>query len=132
MGHVQGRPRRRGGRYTHLRCRPRECAHSGLRSCGHADRKPRLARWQPHLQPQTAERRAAACGRRARWADRKGAIIRIYAADGTIAASYDVGLPRDGASLGHDLAIGPDGHIYVADVPAGRVLRFQLPSQSDQ
>lgn len=65
-------------------------------------------------------------------ADRKGAIIRIYAADGTITASYDVGLPGDGASLGHDLAIGADGHIYVADVPAGRVVRFQLPFQSDQ
>jgi DNA-binding beta-propeller fold protein YncE len=65
-------------------------------------------------------------------ADRKGAIIRIYAADGTIAASYDIGLPRDDASLGHDLAIGPDGHIYVADVPAGRVVRFQIPTKSDQ
>jgi streptogramin lyase len=65
-------------------------------------------------------------------ADRKGAIIRIYAADGTITESYDIGLPGDGASLGHDLAIGPDGHIYVADVPAGRVVRFQIPAKSDQ
>jgi hypothetical protein len=65
-------------------------------------------------------------------ADRKGAIIRIYAADGTIERSFDVGLPGTDASLGHDLAIGPDGHIYVADVPGGRVVRFKLPAQSDK
>jgi sugar lactone lactonase YvrE len=62
-------------------------------------------------------------------ADRKGAIIRVYGADGTIAASYDIGLPGEDASLGHDLAIGPDGHIYVTDVPGGRVVRFSLPAQ---
>mgnify|MGYP006147763943 CR=1 FL=1 len=65
-------------------------------------------------------------------ADRKGAVIRIYAADGAIEASYDIGLPGKDASLGHDLAIGPDGHIYVADVPAGRVVRFQIPPKSDK
>jgi hypothetical protein len=65
-------------------------------------------------------------------ADRKGAVIRVYAADGTIEASYDISLPGKDASLGHDLAIGPDGHIYVADVPGGRVVRFNLPQQSDQ
>lgn len=65
-------------------------------------------------------------------ADRNGAILRIYAADGFIEASYDIGLPGDDASLGHDLAIGPDGHIYVADVPAGRVVRFKIPAKSDQ
>ncbi|AOL94591.1 peptidyl-alpha-hydroxyglycine alpha-amidating lyase family protein [Porphyrobacter sp. LM 6] len=62
-------------------------------------------------------------------ADRKGAIIRIYAADGTIERSYDVGLPGEDASLGHDLAIGPDGHIYLTDVPGGRVVRFSLPAK---
>jgi DNA-binding beta-propeller fold protein YncE len=61
-------------------------------------------------------------------ADRKGAIIRVYAADGTIEASYDVGLPGKDASLGHDLAIGPDGHVYVTDVPGGRVVRLTLPA----
>ncbi len=61
-------------------------------------------------------------------ADRKGAIIRVYAADGTIEHSYDISLPGDNASLGHDLAIGPDGHIYVTDVPGGRVVRFSLPA----
>ncbi|MEQ5786930.1 6-bladed beta-propeller [Erythrobacter sp. NFXS35] len=65
-------------------------------------------------------------------ADRNGAILRIYAADGAIERAFDIGLPGDGASLGHDLAIGPDGHIYVADVPAGRVVRFQIPAKSDK
>lgn len=65
-------------------------------------------------------------------ADRKGAVIRVYAADGTIERGFDIGLPAKDASLGHDLAIGPDGHIYVADVPAGRVVRFKIPSLSDQ
>lgn len=64
-------------------------------------------------------------------ADRKGAVIRVYAADGTIAASYDISLPGKDASLGHDLAIGPDGHIYVTDVAGGRVVRFSLPSKSE-
>lgn len=62
-------------------------------------------------------------------ADRKGAIIRVYGADGTIAASYDVGLPGDDASLGHDLALGPDGYAYVTDVAGGRVVRVKLPGQ---
>jgi peptidylamidoglycolate lyase len=65
-------------------------------------------------------------------ADRKGAVIRVYAADGTIESSFNIGLPGKDASLGHDLAIGPDGHIYVADVPAGRVVRFQIPPKSDK
>jgi DNA-binding beta-propeller fold protein YncE len=65
-------------------------------------------------------------------ADRKGAILRVYAAGGAVEASYDIGLPGDDASLGHDLAIGPDGHIYVADVPAGRVVRFKIPAKSDK
>ncbi len=60
-------------------------------------------------------------------ADRKSAIIRVYAADGTIEASYDIGLPGKDASLGHDLALGPDGHAYLADVAGGRVVRFKLP-----
>lgn len=62
-------------------------------------------------------------------ADRKRAIIRVYAADGTVEASYDVGLPGENASLGHDLAIGADGHVYVTDVPGGRVVRFPLPAK---
>jgi sugar lactone lactonase YvrE len=65
-------------------------------------------------------------------ADRTGAIIRVYSADGTVEASYDIGLPGENASLGHDLAIGPNGHIYVTDVNGGRVVRFSLPSRSDK
>ncbi|ASJ91022.1 peptidyl-alpha-hydroxyglycine alpha-amidating lyase family protein [Porphyrobacter sp. CACIAM 03H1] len=65
-------------------------------------------------------------------ADRKGAVIRVYAKDGTIEASHDISLPGKDASLGHDLAIGPDGHIYVTDVAGGRVVRFSLPSKSDK
>jgi len=65
-------------------------------------------------------------------ADRNGAVIRVYAADGTVTASYDIGLPGADASLGHDLAIGPDGHIYVTDVNGGRLVRFSLPSRTDK
>lgn len=61
-------------------------------------------------------------------ADRGRAVVRVYGADGTTERSYDVGLPGENASLGHDLAIGPDGHIYVTDVAGGRVVRFALPS----
>jgi DNA-binding beta-propeller fold protein YncE len=63
-------------------------------------------------------------------ADRKGAVIRVYAADGSIEASYDVGLPGKDASLGHDLALGADGHAYVTDVAGGRVVRLSLPEES--
>jgi peptidylamidoglycolate lyase len=62
-------------------------------------------------------------------ADRKGAIIRVYGADGTVEGSFDISLPGKDASLGHDLAIGPDGHIYVTDVAGGRVVRFAIPSK---
>jgi sugar lactone lactonase YvrE len=64
-------------------------------------------------------------------ADRKLAVIRLYAADGRVESSYDISLPGKDASLGHDLAIGPDGHVYVADVPGGRVVRFRLPDTGD-
>lgn len=65
-------------------------------------------------------------------ADRNGAVIRSYAADGTIEASHDIGLPGVNASLGHDLAFGPGGHIYVTDVNGGRVVRFSLPAQANR
>lgn len=63
-------------------------------------------------------------------ADRKGAIIRVYAEGGRLEASHDIGLPGENASLGHDLAVGPDGHVYVTDVPGGRVVRFSLPAKA--
>lgn len=60
-------------------------------------------------------------------ADRTGAILRIYGADGRVERSFDVGLPGEDASLGHDLAIGPDGKVYMTDVTGGRVVRFTIP-----
>lgn len=65
-------------------------------------------------------------------ADRKGAVLRVYAADGSIEASHDISLPGKDASLGHDLALGADGHIYVTDVAGGRVVRTRLPQKSDK
>lgn len=65
-------------------------------------------------------------------ADRTGAVLRVYAADGSIEASYDIGLPGEGASLGHDLALGADGSAYVTDVAGGRVVRLALPAKSAQ
>lgn len=56
--------------------------------------------------------------------DRKGAILRYYAADGSVERSLDLGQEGEDASLGHDLAIGPGGIIYMTDVPGNRVVRF--------
>ena len=65
-------------------------------------------------------------------ADRNGAILRVYSAEGKVEASFDISLPGDDASLGHDLALGADGHIYVTDVNGGRVVRLSLPQQADK
>lgn len=59
--------------------------------------------------------------------DRSRAIVRTYAASGKLERARDVGLPGTNLSLGHDLAIAPGGQAYVADVKAGRVVRFTLP-----
>lgn len=64
--------------------------------------------------------------------DRFGAIVRVYDADGFVAASYDAGLPGENASLGHDLAVAPDGTIYMADNRGNRVVRFRLPPAKDE
>ncbi|WP_240505873.1 peptidyl-alpha-hydroxyglycine alpha-amidating lyase family protein [Erythrobacter colymbi] len=61
-------------------------------------------------------------------ADRNGAILRIYSADGKVEASFDIGLPGEDASLGHDLALDGKGHAYVTDVNGGRVVRVTLPT----
>jgi peptidylamidoglycolate lyase len=60
-------------------------------------------------------------------ADRSGAILRIYGPDGNVEASFDVGLAGDGNSLGHDVAVGRDGYVFVADVPGHRLARVRLP-----
>lgn len=63
--------------------------------------------------------------------DRTGAILRIYRADGSIERSMDIGLPSENASLGHDVAVGPDGYAYVTDVYGGRVIRLELGATGD-
>ena len=60
-------------------------------------------------------------------ADRTGAVLRVYAADGRIEGSFDISLPGENASLGHDLALDKSGHVYVTDVAGGRVVRVTLP-----
>jgi peptidylamidoglycolate lyase len=65
-------------------------------------------------------------------ADRTRAIVRIYSGDGALERSLDVGLPEPDMSLGHDLAIAPDGQIYITDVAGGRVVRFRMPLKSDK
>ena len=60
-------------------------------------------------------------------ADRTGAIVRVYRPDGSIERSVDIGLEGENASLGHDIAMGPDDMAYVTDVYGNRVVRFKLP-----
>jgi hypothetical protein len=63
-------------------------------------------------------------------ADRNGAVLRVYRGDGTVEASFDISLPGENASLGHDLAVDGKGHAYVADVYGGRVVRVTLPQEA--
>lgn len=56
---------------------------------------------------------------------RGGAILRIWGRDGTLRRSLDAS-PLEGPSKGHDLAVGPDGYAYLADVDAGRVVKIDL------
>lgn len=58
--------------------------------------------------------------------DRSGAIVRIWKPDGNIERSMDIALRGDQASLGHDLAVGPDGKAYAVDVYGNRVVKFDL------
>lgn len=79
------------------------------------------------LKPLGGGRLAAVEGRDGE--DRFGAIIRIYRADGTVERSIDIGLEGEDASLGHDIAVGPDGMAYVTDVYGDRVVRFELSAK---
>lgn len=58
---------------------------------------------------------------------RTRAILRLYGTNGLLERSLDAGLPGTNMSLGHDLAVGPDGKVYITDVKAGRVVRLSLP-----
>lgn len=60
--------------------------------------------------------------------DRGGAILRFWTKDGRMIRSLDAGATA-GPSKGHDLAVGRDGAIYVADVDAGRVVKIALSGQ---
>lgn len=57
-------------------------------------------------------------------AGREGAVLRLWSAEGKQQAALDVAPP--GATRAHDLAIGPDGTIYVADVAGRRLLTLPL------
>jgi len=61
--------------------------------------------------------------------DRFGAIGRLYRSDGALERVFDIGVdPRTGVSLGHDVALGRDGSVYVVDNRADRVVKFELAS----
>ena len=61
--------------------------------------------------------------------NRYGAIMRVYRADGSLERVFDAGIdPREGESLGHDIALARDGSVYMIDNRAGRVVKFKLAS----
>jgi peptidylamidoglycolate lyase len=62
--------------------------------------------------------------------DRDGAIIRIYNPEGALFRVLDGGLP-DRASLGHDLALGAGGALYLADVAGDRVVKIDISRARD-
>ncbi|GMM92895.1 peptidyl-alpha-hydroxyglycine alpha-amidating lyase family protein [Qipengyuania sp. MTN3-11] len=63
-------------------------------------------------------------------ADRSGAILRIYDPEGGLYRAYDAGLPGNG-SLGHDLALGTGGALYMTDVYGDRVIRIDISRMRD-
>jgi DNA-binding beta-propeller fold protein YncE len=60
-------------------------------------------------------------------ADRGGALLRFWSRDGKLNRTLDASA-IGGPSKGHDLAVAPDGTIYVADVDAGRVVKIAPPA----
>lgn len=56
--------------------------------------------------------------------DREGAILRLWSAEGDQLAALDVA--PAGPTRAHDLAIAPDGTIYIADVAGHRLLTLPL------
>ncbi len=61
--------------------------------------------------------------------NREGAIVRVWRPDGTIERILDA--QAEGPTKGHDLAIGADGTIYLADPEGGRVLTFELAQETE-
>ena len=61
--------------------------------------------------------------------DREGAIVRVWRPDGTIERILDAS--GEGPTKGHDLAIGGDGTIYLADPEGKRVLTFELAQTTE-
>ena len=61
--------------------------------------------------------------------DREGAIVRVWRPDGTIGRILDAS--GEGPTKGHDLAIGGDGTIYLADPEGKRVLTFELAQTTE-
>ena len=58
-------------------------------------------------------------------AGRQGAVLRLWSATGEQLAALDVA-PAEGTTRAHDLAIGADGTIYIADVAGHRLLTLPL------
>lgn len=55
----------------------------------------------------------------------EGAVLRLLGQDGKLQRSIDL-TQGENTTRGHDLAIGPDGTIYIADVTGRRVLTVPL------
>ncbi len=60
---------------------------------------------------------------------RSGAIVRVWRPDGTLERILDA--RGEGGTKGHDLAIGNDGTVYLADPEGGRVLTFELAQKTE-
>ncbi len=56
---------------------------------------------------------------------REGAVLRLWSAGGEQLAALDAA-PAEGTTRAHDLAIGADGTIYIADVAGHRLLTLPL------
>ena len=96
-----------------------------------SDWKPRALRGHPYSLKMLDDGRILSVEGRDN-ADRSGAMLRIWRPDGTIEKSIDVALPGEQASLGHDLAVGPDGMAYIADVYGNRIAKVELARAEQQ